>query len=115
MHLPDPAYVSFTAAVIALVTATTGLVRVLLEKNLNSRVAGLKKGQHRGTKSQVISKKSVLNKDFDRDLEQGFSKKSLNCGKAVRNAALLHDLGHTAFSKKMLVLNFDKVFEQSLS
>jgi hypothetical protein len=34
MHLPDPSYVSFVTAVISSVTATIGLVRLLLEKKI---------------------------------------------------------------------------------
>jgi hypothetical protein len=36
MHLPDPSYVSFVTAVITSVTATVGLLRLLLEKKSKS-------------------------------------------------------------------------------
>jgi hypothetical protein len=37
MHLPDPSYVSFVTAVISSVTATIGLLRLLLEKKNTSK------------------------------------------------------------------------------
>jgi len=48
MHLPDPSVISFSAAVISLATAITGVVRLILDKKSKSvAVQVLKKSESR--------------------------------------------------------------------
>ncbi len=59
MHLPDPSYVAFGTAVVALATAITGLARLLLEKKPGNESTCFQKKSNsvpRGTRNSLKQK-----------------------------------------------------------
>jgi len=101
MHLPDPAVISFSAAVLSLATAITGVVRLILEKKSKSDIANVPRLQKKpNSVPRGISFLKTMVSDHIRPLL--VSKKRLNrCTIDSGGNLLVLCPRHYAFLKKL--------------